>query len=233
VRIDDPDTIRSEFATEHEFAARRPFYAQEARDTALAAVAAGAPRDVLEIGCGLGDFAARIAQELRVDVTAVDLSLRMVELTRARGVRAELADAQALPFADGAFDCVVALWMLYHLSDLDLGLREVVRVLRPRGRLVAVTDGCDHLAELWDLVGPEGRVSLPFSRENGSDVLNRHFALVERQDVEAEVVFDDQATARRYVASTITRRQLAERLPVFTEPLRATCATSVFIATRL
>src|ERR1043166_6065639 len=113
----------------------------------------------------------------------------MVELARGRGVRASVADAQALPFRDGTFDCVVALWMLYHLEDLDRGLREVVRVLRPGGRLVAVTDGVEHLAQLWDLIGPEGRVALPFSSENGAEVLQRHFTRVERRDVTAEVVF--------------------------------------------
>jgi SAM-dependent methyltransferase len=165
-------------------------------------------------------------------VLAVDLSPRMVELARRRDVCAQVADAQELPFADGSFDCAVALWMLYHLPDIDLGLRELVRVLRPHGRLVAVTDGYDHLAELWDLVGFGGRVSLPFGRENGAEVLRRHFASVERHDVEADVVFEDHATARRYIASTMTRRRLADRLPPFTGPLRATCATSVFVATR-
>jgi ubiquinone/menaquinone biosynthesis C-methylase UbiE len=232
VCINHPHTIRKEFASEAQFAARRPFYATEARDVALRELAAGRPLNVLEIGCGWGDFAARIPSEVGAEVVAIDLSPRMVELARQRGVRAELADAQALPFSDRAFDCVVALWMLYHLPDIDRGLREVVRVLRPDGRLIAVIDGYDHLAELWDRVGPGGRVALPFSRENGTEILSHHFATVERHDVEAEVVFDDHATARRYIASTITRRALVKRLPEFSGPLRATCATSLFVATR-
>jgi len=232
MRIDDPQTIRGEFASETAFAVRRPFYAAEAREAAVQAVLAARPRDVLEIGCGWGDVAARIASEVGAEVVAVDVSPRMIELARSRGVRAEVADAQALPFADDAFDCVVALWMLYHLSDLDRGLREIVRVLRPHGCLVAVTDGYDHLAELWDLIGPEGRVALPFSRENGTEILTRHFTTVERHDVQAQVVFADHAAARRYVASTITRRALARRLPAFEGSLRATCATSLFVARR-
>ena len=47
----------------------------------------------------------------------------MVELARARGVDARVGDVQELPFADGAFDCVVAAWMLYHVPDLDRGAR--------------------------------------------------------------------------------------------------------------
>jgi SAM-dependent methyltransferase len=232
MRLDDPATVAAEFASEGEFAVRRRFYANEARDAALAAIKARAPQTVLEIGCGWGDFAARVVAETAAELTAVDLSPRMVELARGRGVRASVADAQALPFPDGAFDCVVALWMLYHVRDIDRGLREVVRVLAPGGHLVAVTDGFEHLAQLWDLVGLEGRVALPFSRENGAEILGRHFAKVERQDVAAEVVFDDHDTARRYVASTITRRGLAERVPNFEGRLVATCATSLFVATR-
>jgi ubiquinone/menaquinone biosynthesis C-methylase UbiE len=224
--------VRADFASESEFAARRPFCANEARDAALAAIAACPPQDVLGIGCGWGDFAARVGGATGASVTAIDLSPRMVELARGRGVRAAVADAQALPFSDGAFDCVVALWMLYHLEDIDRGLREVVRVLRPGGHLAAVTDSFEHLAQLWDLVGPEGRVALHFSSENGAEILGRHFGKIERRDVMAEVVFEDYETARSYVASTITRRRLAERLPRFRGPLRARCATTVFGATR-
>ena len=77
----------------------------------------------------------------------------MVELTRARGVHAVVGDAQALPFSDAQFDAVLAASMLYHLPDLDAGLAELRRVLRPGGRLVAVTNAPDHLAEIWQLTG--------------------------------------------------------------------------------
>src|SRR5262249_30384289 len=127
VRLDDPETVGVEFASETEFAVRRRFYADEARDAALAAIKDCAPRTVLEIGCGWGDFAARVVTATDAGLTAIDLSPRMVELACGRGVRAMVADAQALPFPDGAFDCVAALWMLYHLEDIDRGLREIVR----------------------------------------------------------------------------------------------------------
>ena len=71
-----------------------------------------------------------------------------MELTAARGVEARVADVQDLPFADDSFDVVAAMWMLYHVPDLDRGLAEVRRVLRPGGRLVAVTNGDGHTAEL-------------------------------------------------------------------------------------
>lgn len=230
MRLDDPAVVRREFESEELFAARWPFYSSEAREAALAAVADIAPRRVLEVGCGWGDFAERITRELGAEVVAVDVSPRMVELARERGVDARVGDIQELLFQPGEFDCAVAAWMLYHVSNLGLALAELQRVLRPGGRLVAITDGYDHLAELWDMFGQEGRVALSFSRENGESLLRRHFPQVVRLDVETPVVFPDWEAARGYVASTITRRHLAERLPRFDGPLRAHCATAVFVA---
>jgi ubiquinone/menaquinone biosynthesis C-methylase UbiE len=74
-----------------------------------------------------------MTQDLKIEVTAVDLSPRMVELTRERGVNATVVDAQDLPFAHGEFDCVVANWVVHHFPDPDAGVREMGRVLRPEG----------------------------------------------------------------------------------------------------
>jgi SAM-dependent methyltransferase len=90
----------------------------------------------------------------------------MVELARRRGVDARVGDAQDLPFDDGEFDCAVAAWMLYHVPDVDRAIAELARVLRPGGRLVAVTNSQGHLAEIYDLLGQE-RPPYPFSSEDG------------------------------------------------------------------
>ena len=67
---------------------------------------------------------------------------------RARGRRPEL------PFEDESFDCAVADWMLYHVPDLDRGVTELARVLRPR-RAARCRDARrgEHLQELWELLG--------------------------------------------------------------------------------
>ena len=80
---------------------------------------------MLDVGCGLGGTTERFVKELGADVRAIDLSPRMVELTRARGVDAQVGDVQQLPFEDGAFDCVFAGWMLYHVPDLERAYRRV------------------------------------------------------------------------------------------------------------
>jgi ubiquinone/menaquinone biosynthesis C-methylase UbiE len=82
-----------------------------------------------------------------VQVTAVDVSERMLELAaqRAHRLRREVellvADAQALPFDDDAFDTVVATLALCSIPDDAAGVREMTRVLRPGGRLVLL----DHV----------------------------------------------------------------------------------------
>ena len=64
-----------------------------------------------------------------------------------------VGDAQRLPFADGSFDCVLAMHMLYHVPDRDLALAEIRRVLRPGGVALALTNSHRHLEELNEMVG--------------------------------------------------------------------------------
>jgi SAM-dependent methyltransferase len=160
-------------------------------------------------------------------VLATDLSPRFVELTSARGVAAQVADVQQLPFADGSFDVVAAMWMLYHVPDLDRGLAEVRRVLRPGGLFVAVTNGDEHVADLRRAAGG-GPVVTAFSSETGEDVLRRHFDRVEREDVATRAVFADHATAAAYLATTDPA--LADGLPFFEGERTYSGATTVFQA---
>src|SRR5262249_49778962 len=94
VRGDDPDAVRAADATEDGLRARASVYqgvaAEEAQAIALGAVAEAHPRRVLEVGCGWGDFAKRVAGETGADVVALDLSPRMVELACAQGVDARV-----------------------------------------------------------------------------------------------------------------------------------------------
>lgn len=175
---------------------------REPSSEALAAIVAAQPRSVLEIGCGTGSFACRVATALpRAEVVAVDQSARLVELTASRGLDARVADAQDLPFTDGSFDAVAALWMLYHVPDLSLALAEVRRVLAPGGTFVAVTNGDGHLADLRGQAGG-GPVLTHFSSENGEAALRAHFDDVRRDDFTTRALFPDRDTARAYLDSS-------------------------------
>ncbi len=99
--------------------------------------------DVLDVGCGPGHLAIRLAAlnpELRV--TGLDISPAMVERAvwhaRQSGladrVRFQVGDVQAMPFPEGQFDLVVSTFSLHHWEDPVRGLAEIHRVLRPGGQ---------------------------------------------------------------------------------------------------
>jgi SAM-dependent methyltransferase len=231
--LNDPALVRSEYADESRLAVRTAAWeaatGPDPKEVAFEAIAEVRPRRVLEVGSGRGELAARISNELGADVTAVDQSERMVQLTRARGVKALVGDVQALPFADGQFDCAVAAWMLYHVPDLNRGVAELRRVLRQSGRLVAVTNSEWNLPELWGRFGEEAERGHTFSAETGEWALLRHFTIVERRDVHGTVTFPDWEAARSYVAASTTRTHLADRLAYFEGPLEASRHVVVFV----
>ncbi len=100
------------------------------------------PRTVLEVGCGEGLLAAHLLEQGPVErmvLTDRELS-RLTPALRARiateaapggpSLEATVADATALPFADGSFDLVVCCEVLEHLQDPELALSELARVAR-------------------------------------------------------------------------------------------------------
>ncbi|MBW3592122.1 MAG: ubiquinone/menaquinone biosynthesis methyltransferase [Actinobacteria bacterium] len=106
----------------------------------LAAAAVVRPGDrVLDVCCGTGDLALA-AERFGGDVTGVDFSPQMVERARAKSTAVEWlqADAVSLPFEDGTFDVVTVGFGIRHFADLEEGLRELARVLRPDGRLACL-----------------------------------------------------------------------------------------------
>jgi SAM-dependent methyltransferase len=94
-------------------------------------------RHVLDIGCGEGQVARRIA-ELGAEVIGLDPSATQVVEAHGRAGRPRYARAraEALPCRSGAFDAVVACLVFEHVDAIDLALREVARVLEPGGRFV-------------------------------------------------------------------------------------------------
>ena len=97
----------------------------------------------LELGCGSGFFLLNLIQSgvaRRGSVT--DLSPGMVKVATRNGqnlgldVDGRVADAEGIPYDDDTFDLVVGHAVLHHIPDVELSLREVVRVLKPGGRFV-------------------------------------------------------------------------------------------------
>jgi ubiquinone/menaquinone biosynthesis C-methylase UbiE len=110
---------------------------------------------VLDVGCGPGALTAELVRRVGAgSVTAVDPSEPFVAAARERnpGVEVQLAAAEHLPFADGAFDATVAQLVVHFMSDPVAGLREMARVTRAGGVLAAC---------VWDHAGGQGPLS-PF-----------------------------------------------------------------------
>jgi SAM-dependent methyltransferase len=234
VKFNDPELVAREYASEERFAARRVVFSDfvagaKAEDLALEALAEVRPGRILEVGCGLGDFAERMTRELDAEVVAVDISPRMVEVASSRGVHALVADAESLPFRNGEFGAVVANWVLHHLPDLHRGLAEVDRVLTDGGRFLAATFSAEHLLELYEWLDDRTVAELAFSSENGEEALRPHFACIERRDADGTVVFPDRAGVHSYLSSLIRGRELADRLPEFGGEFRARSRQSIFV----
>src|SRR6188508_2857333 len=99
----------------------------------------------LDVCCGTGDFAISLARRVGEpgEVVGCDFSEPMLEIARDKAqehglanVRFEWADALELPYDDDSFDAVTVGFGVRNLADLDRGLAEMARVLRPGGRLV-------------------------------------------------------------------------------------------------
>ena len=93
-------------------------------------------RRILDAGCGTGNNLRHL--EAFGPALGVDLSAEALRFCRTRGVKVARAELLRLPFPDGSFDCVTSFDVIYHrwVSDDRAAVREMVRVLRPGGRLL-------------------------------------------------------------------------------------------------
>jgi ubiquinone/menaquinone biosynthesis C-methylase UbiE len=235
MKYDTPLLVRWEYASEERLEKRNAILRGLSAGTnpeqvAFEAVAALKPARILDVGCGLGELGERFANELGAAVHAIDISPRMVALARARGVDAQIGDAEHLQFPDHSFDCVFAGWVLYHVPNLIRAIAECARVLEARGTLVAASVCNDNVDEVWGMLGGRSRHPLSFTRETGEALLQPYFKRVERRDVDGSLVFPDTDALRTFVASTIDSAHLAPNVPELTAPFTATTRHVLFIA---
>ena len=132
----------------------------EARGAALASLL---PREgrILEVGCGTGGLLAAAARQ-GMAIEGTDIALRWLVVARRRlddlGISVPLvaASAERLPYPDASFDAVVADSVLEHLDDPFAAVREIARVLRPGGMMLAWSPNrfaltVDPHVRLWGL----------------------------------------------------------------------------------
>ncbi len=117
------------------------------RRKAISQLAPYSPKEILDIATGTGDFAIQTAKMLHpTRLVGADISEGMMEIGRQKVAREQLddiisfakEDCMQLSYADASFDAVTAAFGIRNFADLDQGLREMCRVLRPGGHLSIV-----------------------------------------------------------------------------------------------
>lgn len=101
-----------------------------------------ADSDVLDVGCGTGNYVAALSSLVGCRCTGIEPCEEMLEQARQTCPDARLirGAGEALPFEPGAFDLVYSVDVMHHLEDLAGFFSEAWRVLRPGGKLCVVTD---------------------------------------------------------------------------------------------
>ena len=142
------DLIRDQFTRQATpFSTAAPIANEAALTLILEAACAGPEVEVLDVACGGGIVVCAFAPHVR-HATGIDMTPAMLE--RARGFAAEKGvinvswregDVEHLPYPDASFSIVVTRFAVHHFLRPEAVFREMVRVCRPRGRVVAV-DSC-------------------------------------------------------------------------------------------
>ncbi len=102
---------------------------------------------ILDLGCGDGHLTQRIGDS-GAHVLGADASPAMVAAARERGIEAEQANAEKLPFRDETFEAVFSNAALHWVRDQDAMMSQVYRVLKPQGRFVAELGGHGNIAAI-------------------------------------------------------------------------------------
>jgi SAM-dependent methyltransferase len=165
-RLNDYDVLAEAYTASNETSLFNAYYERPAT-LALAGDVAG--RRILDAGCGSGPLSAALRDRGAI-VTGFDASAGMIEQARRRlGADADLRVAELggpLPYADGAFDDVIASLVLHYLEDWGPALAELRRVLKPGGRLIV---SVDHPFAIVGLQRQEGRTVDYFATYNWTE----------------------------------------------------------------
>jgi ubiquinone/menaquinone biosynthesis C-methylase UbiE len=124
-----------------------------------------AGKDLLEVGCGTGLILHRTARFARSAV-GIDLSAGMLMKAQQRGLRVAQASATALPIATASIDVAYSFKVLAHIPDIQGALREMARVVRPGGWVLAEFYNARSLRRLVKAIKPPSAVSATTNDEH-------------------------------------------------------------------
>ncbi|MBO4687276.1 MAG: class I SAM-dependent methyltransferase [Clostridiales bacterium] len=176
---------------------------------------------VLELGCGTGDM--WVGKDDVVDkcgqLVLSDFSEGMIDTSRSKlphygKIEYRVIDIQTIPFEDDSFDVVIANMMLYHVPDLQQGLREVRRVLRKGGVFYCATFGehgiIEYLSQILGEYGVEDNTNKNFTLQNGNEYLKEFFESVERREYKDSLAVTDIDDLVGYIFSLSSMTTLGQ-----------------------
>jgi SAM-dependent methyltransferase len=171
---------------------------------------------VVDVGCGNGFDLRHILPEGRCrHAFGLDLSigmLRSLDELRSSGRLTPLqGDAQQLPLGDGIADVGLAMHMLYHVPDIQAAVRELRRVVKPGGTVLASTNSVSSLGEINDLLGAalakvvggplHSLHSGKFNLETGAEQLQTEFSDVSLHHLDVPLAFPTAEPVLGYLNS--------------------------------
>ncbi len=186
---------------------------------------------LLELGCGNG----KLWQENKIDlrnreIFLSDISDGMVDEVRNKlgsNFNCIVVNAEKIPFKDAYFDTIIANHVLFYLNDLNQGLKEIDRVLKPNGVFYCSTYGKEHMKEITELVQNfDSRINLSnhslyniFGLENGEEILKHYFSNVQRLEYPDSLEITESKPLIDYIMSCHGNQNeiLAPRLAEFKE----------------
>ena len=176
---------------------------------------------VLELGCGTAnmwvghdDLIAKCELLTLTDMSEGMLSTARENIGERKNVAYALADIQDIPFEDDSFDAVIANSMLYHVPNIECGIREVRRVLRNEGVFYCATYGennfTDVLADWFELDGESFRPNHNFTMQNGGQKLKEAFTNVEANFYEDSLHITNIDDLTDYLRSLVSLKAIID-----------------------
>jgi ubiquinone/menaquinone biosynthesis C-methylase UbiE len=179
---------------------------------------------ILELGCGPAYMWKECSSRIPPgwDIILSDLSSGMLDaawrnlVVTGRAFQFKEIDAQEIPFIDETFDAVIANFMLYHVPDRPKALREIKRVLKVGGKLIAATVGNRHMKEMMEYLQQVHVSNIwdsyanPFTLENGLDQLQTVFPKVTLLHYEDSLNVTEADPIMAYIRSSMRATELSE-----------------------